>query len=623
MEHSQNSTQNYSQTQTRNQVQEVKDAIDIVQLIGERVHLARAGKSFKGLCPFHSEKSPSFFVTSDIQRYKCFGCGKSGDVFTFLEEYESMTFAEALQELASRAGITLERHVFTNDDLQRQRLYEILSLTREYYHYILTEHKSGKSARDYLQSRGVASETITTFKLGYALDSWDALQHYLVNKKKYTETELLNAGLLVQGNSNRPYDRFRGRVIFPLTDALGKVVGFSGRVLDPKAKEAKYINSPETQLYHKSELLFGYSILKPIIKKEEDVFVVEGELDALSSYQAGVKNVVAIKGSALSDQQMRLLSRTAKRVVLALDADNAGVEATIRAIEVANPFELSVRVLPIEGGKDPDEIARESPKAWRELTKHTVSAFEFLINAAFVGQDQTTGEGKKLIAQKIVPVLASIGNAVEQAFFLQKASEKLEVRPDVLETEVKKYVRKKELGSMSQYAQKSHQKDGNTANSPNKQEKQEFIVTLQRYLLSLALHGNQEFVLKAVQDLLPADFTDPPLKNIWSFLEKTVKKGSFAIRIFTSELPEELQPMVSEIFLEQELVHQLDDEVMMTKEWGKTLETYREHLRKHARTEVAQRFAELETLSELSKDQQWEYDTLLKQMGNSQSKKDS
>ncbi|MEK7458270.1 MAG: DNA primase, partial [Patescibacteria group bacterium] len=331
MEHS----QNYPQTNTRNQVQEVKDAIDIVQMIGERVHLTKAGKSFKGLCPFHSEKSPSFFVTSDIQRYKCFGCAKSGDIFTFLEEYEGMTFAESLQELAGRAGITLERHVFTKDDVERQRLYEILSLAREYYHYILTEHKSGKPARDYLQSRGVAHETITTFKLGYALDSWDALQRYLINKKKYTRKELLDAGLLVQGNSNRPYDRFRGRVMFPLTDTLGKVVGFSGRVLDPKAKEAKYINSPETQLYHKSELLFGYSILKPIIKKEEEVFVVEGELDALSSYQAGVKNVVAIKGSALSDQQMRLLSRTAKRVVLALDADNAGVEATIRAIEVA------------------------------------------------------------------------------------------------------------------------------------------------------------------------------------------------------------------------------------------------------------------------------------------------
>lgn len=616
MEHSQNNSQTYSQTHSRNQVQEVKDAIDIVQLIGERVHLTKAGKSFKGLCPFHSEKSPSFFVTADIQRYKCFGCGKSGDIFTFLEEYEGMTFAEALQELAGRAGITLERHVFTKDDLDRQRLYEILSLAREYYHYILTEHKSGKTARDYLQGRGVTRETIITFKLGYALDSWDALQHYLINKKKYTKKELLDAGLLVQGNNNRPYDRFRGRVMFPLTDALGKVVGFSGRVLDPKAKEAKYINSPETQLYHKSELLFGYSILKPIIKKEEEVFVVEGELDALSSYQAGVKNVVAIKGSALSDQQMRLLSRTAKRVVLALDADSAGVEATIRAIEVAKPFEVSLRVLPIKGGKDPDQIARESPKTWRELTKRTVSAFEFLINAAFVGQDQTTGEGKRLISQKVVPVLASIGNAVEQAFFLQKAAEKLGVRPDVLETEVKKYVRKKELGSIGQYSSKAQQKNDDATQTANKQE---FLVTLQRYLLSLALHGNQEFVQQVVQDLSSADVTDPPLKKIWSFLEKTVKKGNFTIRTFTSELPEELQPMISEIFLEQELVHQLDDEAMMAKEWSKTLETYHEHLRKHTRTEVAQRFAKLEMLSELSQDQQREYDRLLKQMGSSQS----
>lgn len=428
------------------QIRQVKEATDIIQVIGERVALQKSGSYYRGLCPFHSEKSPSFFVNEQLQRYKCFGCGETGDIFNFLEKYEGMTFYEALKMLADQAGIALKEYVRTDQDEEHDKLLEILSLTREYYHYLLTKHKVGEVAREYLKSRGTNQQSIELFQLGYAMDSWDGLISYLHKKKKYSLNLLEKAGLVVTGKGNRSYDRFRGRLMFPLTNARGQVVGFSGRLLDSNAKEAKYINSPETTLYHKSKLLFGYSQLYQFIRKEKSVVVVEGEFDVLTSSQAHVDNVVAIKGSALTADHAKLLDRTVESVLLALDTDNAGVEATKKAIEALKDTKLNLRVVVLPDGKDPDELIKQDPKAWRQAIKGAETAYSFLIEVAFREHDSKTPEGKRLIMEELAPVLSEVDHAVELEFYIKLLSERLNVKESAILADLRRFRSAKKVG---------------------------------------------------------------------------------------------------------------------------------------------------------------------------------
>lgn len=317
------------------QVEQIKSKIDIVEVIGERVVLKKAGRHFKGLCPFHSEKTPSFIVSPERQSFKCFGCSEGGDVISFLEKYDGMSFLEALEMLAKRAGITLESYRPTSQDVYKKKLLEIMSLSSEYFHFLLTRHKSGEEARSYLKSRGIVNEAISQFNLGYAPNQWRSVSEFLVNKKKYAPEDLEAVGLVIRKDTTGFYDRFRGRVMFPLKDHKGVVVGFSGRTLLKDEKEAKYINSPETMLYSKSKMLYGLWENREYIRKADAIVLTEGELDVIPSWQAGVRHVVAIKGSAFTSEQAQLIARFTKNIVMSLDADSAGQEAIKRAVNIA------------------------------------------------------------------------------------------------------------------------------------------------------------------------------------------------------------------------------------------------------------------------------------------------
>jgi len=572
------------------QIQDIKNAVDIVQIIGERVTLARSGKNLRGLCPFHSEKTPSFFVTPDLQRYKCFGCAKSGDVLTFLQEYESLTFGEALQTLADRVGIKLEQHSFTPEDQHRNRLHEVLHLASEYFHYILTKHEAGEKARQYLKERGVSNDAIKTFTLGYSLDSWDALQKYLIGKKQYTQKELLDAGLIIQKTSGSGYyDRFRGRVMFPLTTPQGKIVGFSGRTLEKDVKEAKYINSPETTLYHKSELLFGYSQLKNFIRKEEEVFVVEGELDAISSYQAEVKNVVAIKGSAFTASQFRLLSRSVKRVIFALDADDAGVEATRRAITTAKDFELFLRVLPLIGGKDPDAIAKDNPKIWREMTKKTIPVYEFLLSAIFKKFDVKTAEGKQGATNEIVKVLSEIQHAVERSHYLQYVAEELHVKEEVIEEELEKYQRKQSL-QMYKPIKRDTEKPIESVTVHN---------VVENHVLKLLLHAESEDVEVFAKEVDANLFSTLALKNLLQKVIEFTAKQDFDISKFSAYLPDELQTVLSDLYLTDVILTHTE-----RKEWDLAVERLKDKNRTAQMQQLNQKIAEMEKILDRTVEQE-------------------
>lgn len=422
------------------QVEEIKRKVNIVSLVGEYVTLKNTGRNHKGLCPFHGEKTSSFMVNEELQIYKCFGCGVGGDVIKFLMEIEGLDFVEALEKLAKRAGVKLEKFRSDGQSGEKRRMLEIHSLAGEYYHYLLTKHKVGEVARKYLLDRGLNEKVWKTFHLGFSVSMWDGLSKFLVLKKGFKEGELVNAGLSIKGSKGGVYDRFRGRVMFPLLDSGGKTVGFSGRVIPGLAREnePKYINSPETLVYHKSQMLFGLTQAKQAIRKNNRVVVVEGELDMISSFVAGVTETVAIKGSALTEQMVEKLARLCGAVVLALDADEAGEEALRKSVEALEKRGLEIKVVYWSGSKDPDELARKNPGVWRKLVDKPVSVYEWVMKKAFDKWGMETPEDVQRIVKKVVPYLAKIENRVVAEVWVRRLAEKLGVSKDRVWEEVEK-----------------------------------------------------------------------------------------------------------------------------------------------------------------------------------------
>ncbi len=409
------------------QVEEVKRRADIVWVIGGYMTLKRGGKNYKGLCPFHGEKSPSFMVSPELQMYKCFGCGESGDVISFVEKIEGIEFVEALTMLADRVGVKLQ-FKGGEERSEKDKLIEIHEWAANYYHYLLTKHKVGKAAAEYLAGRKVSKKLITEFRLGYSLAAWDGLYKYLTLKKKVEERLLQKTGLIIKGGRGGYYDRFRGRVMIPLLDVRGRVIAFAGRVMPGADKEEpKYINSPETEIYHKGEALFGLYQAKADIRKNDRVVVVEGDMDMISSFGAGVGETVAIKGTALTEEQLLKLSRLTRNLILALDADTAGEAAIKRGIQMAEKLEMNTKIVVIEGGKDPDDVARENPKMWIKEVDGAKDIYQYYLESALKKFDAGSVDGKRKISEEVVPILARASNKVIQAVYVRKLSEALGV----------------------------------------------------------------------------------------------------------------------------------------------------------------------------------------------------
>ncbi|KKQ52974.1 DNA primase [Candidatus Woesebacteria bacterium RIFCSPHIGHO2_01_FULL_39_17] len=517
------------------QVDEVKSKIDIVSLISEYVELKRAGRNYKALCPFHSEKTPSFMVSPEVQIFKCFGCQKGGDALTFLQEYEGMDFPEALKFLAERVGVKLTRGNFV-DRGSKERLYEINSYALRFYHFILLNHNVGKIALDYLKNeRGIKLDTIKTFQIGYSPDTPLALKKYLIDKKKISLRDLERVGLIYSKNG-ATFDRFRGRIIFPLHDHRGNIVGFSGRVL-PKAREnlAKYINSPETEIYHKSKILFGLHLTKGEIKKKKEAVIVEGELDAISSWQVGVKNVVAIKGSALTEEQARLLARFSGKLILALDADFAGSEAARRGIEIAERFVFDIRVAKLSGFKDPDEAARKDPEKLKKGLEKASGVWDFMIDLIFERYPGLSGSDKAKISREIVPIISAIRDKIVQAHYIGIVAKKLGVSLEAVTEQVdrivKKDVEKPKLEALVKPPTKTRRE----------LLEERFLAVVFRYEPKILLKVSQ--ILKLIQT--------PLAKRIVEEFRSFAKKHkSFDPSIFASTLPNELVEGYVDLILE-------------------------------------------------------------------------
>lgn len=418
------------------EVSEVKSRLEITEVVGGYVPLKQAGRNLKAPCPFHQEKSASFMVSPDKGIYHCFGCGEGGDIFNFVMKMEGVDFRTALEMLARKAGVELKAKAGENKEAikLRDRLLSAHELAVKYYQATLVQNP--KALEYVVKKRKLTKQTVKDFGIGYAPDSWGALSDFLM-KKGYSTRELVQGGLAGQkeGRSN-VYDMFRGRVMFPITDREGRPIGFTGRVLDDGVP--KYLNTPQTPLYDKSSAIFGLALAKEAIRSKDEVVLVEGNMDVVASHQAGVKQVVAASGTALTLEQLRTLSKLTKNVKLAFDADRAGLAATERAIEIGQKLGLSLRmvVLP-EGIKDADELVQaQGVEAWSRAIAEAKYIVDYLFDRFEKDFDLSSGVGKRGYTDRLVPILRRLGDQVEQDHYLQLLAEKAGVSAEAVRAKV-------------------------------------------------------------------------------------------------------------------------------------------------------------------------------------------
>ena len=453
-------------------IDEVKSRVDIVDLVSEHVALKRAGRNFSGLCPFHTERTPSFSVSPERQTWHCFGaCATGGDIFSFVMKRENVEFAEALRILAQRAGVTLAERRDPAEDAQRQRQTGTNDAAAAFFHEMLLHAKTASGARDYLQSRGLDLETIESFQLGYSPESWDALQTHLT-ERGYSNEELLAVGLLAEGDHGA-HDRFRGRLMFPIRDDRGGTVGFGGRLLgsaDAKGG-AKYINTPQTPLFDKGALLYALDRAKEAVRRDKSVIVVEGYMDVIAAHQHGITNVVASMGTALTERQIRALERFKCKILLAMDADAAGIEATLRALQEAGEAgairaapesshpgdvpdeEFSARaqewsrnalkraainfyVVPLLG-KDPDEMIRKDRSAWDAALQNAKPFTDHVFDVVAGRHDLSQPAQRVDLLHELLPVVRLIDEPVYRAHYIQRLARLAQLGEDALRQELR------------------------------------------------------------------------------------------------------------------------------------------------------------------------------------------
>jgi DNA primase len=428
-------------------VEEVKSRLDVVEVVAEYVRLTPAGgQSLRGLCPFHGEKTPSFFVHRDRQFWHCFGCNEGGDVISFYQKIESLDFPDALADLATRVGLEL-KPVDAQDRSERAAILESLEDATRYYQACLKHEGIGPRARRYLDGRGLTAETIADFRLGYAPDSWEGLTKALL-KRGHKPEMLVAAGLVLASDKGRGhYDRFRDRIMIPFRDERGNVIGFTGRILPDspdKDKSGKYVNSPETKVFHKRDFVFALDLAKKQIKAADFAVLVEGNMDAISSHQAGIKNVVAVSGTAFSEDQVRILKRHCTRLALAFDADLAGQNAMTRAIGYAWSHDLEMRVVYLPPGfKDPDDVIRKDPTLWRQAIEGSKEIVAHAVEQALTGVRPEQLSSLVSAIKLLKPIFRTMGsNPAMYDHWTHKVAERLHIsdervrellRPDAVE----------------------------------------------------------------------------------------------------------------------------------------------------------------------------------------------
>jgi DNA primase len=505
-------------------IEDIRNKTDIIAVISEHVKLRKTGKNYVGLCPFHSEKTPSFTVSPDKQLFHCFGCGEGGNVFSFVMKAENISFTEALEELASRVGIMVAKQAPTGvSRSEKDRLYDIVSLANKFFIRSL-EEEGGHAAREYLKQRALNETTVKTFQLGYAPDGWDHLFKHLLSRGAAPRLIELAGLTLPRENQDGYYDRFRSRLIFPILDLRGRPIAFSGRALGNE--EPKYLNSPDTPIYHKGENVFGLSLTKEQIKKEKNAVLVEGNLDLISVFQAGILNLAAPLGTALTIAQCKLLSRFTDNMVLAFDADAAGETAAERSAELLRAQGGKVKIAELKGAKDPDELVRkEGAVGFKNALQSALPYLEFKIRKVLSRHDLAEIESRARALREVAGILNPEKDPFVQKEYAKMAAPLLKVDPEAILSEARR---------LNFYRQGAAKDLRRVTEKPNSK-----IAEAEGFLIGLALQ--KKALLELLKKEISAEeFTLPEFRSIAKILlAMEPDEGSDPAHVLMDNLPNE------------------------------------------------------------------------------------
>ncbi|MEK7213706.1 MAG: DNA primase [Patescibacteria group bacterium] len=432
-------------------VEKIKERLGIEEVISSYIKLEKAGKNLKGKCPFHNEKTPSFFVSPDRNSYFCFGCNQSGDIFSFVEQFEGLDFMGALKLLAERAGIKLEFD--RSSEAHKTEKERLLAIMEDATIFFENGFRKSKEAQDYLRKRGLKEETIKKFRIGFIPVDWRLLYDYL-KSKKYSDNDMEKAGLIKkpEDTSKGYYDRFRGRVMFPIADSSGRIIAFSGRILIDDGKSAKYLNSPDTMLFNKSTVLYGIDKAKQDIRIKNYSILVEGQMDLVLSHQAGIRNTVAVSGTALADtllskenvvNNLGIVKRLSNNIILAFDSDNAGRKAAMRSAAIALGLGMDVKIADLPEGKDPADMVLSDPESWKNVLRNSKPVVEFQLDNVLSKNTDRKLDPRKLpqaLRENVFPFIAPLSGAMEKAHYIRLIKEKTglseeSIREDLFKTE--------------------------------------------------------------------------------------------------------------------------------------------------------------------------------------------
>ncbi len=539
-------------------VEEIKKKIDIVEFVAGYITLQKAGRNFRSPCPFHHEKTPSFVISPERQIWHCFGaCNDGGDIVKFLMKWDNIGFGEALKILAQQAGVSLTNSTF-DDKLytHKQKLLSITTLAQEFYAFFFQKHALGEKARSYVTNRTVNMKTAEKFGIGYSPNSWNSLSKFIL-KKGYTYQEMVDAGLVIKSSQNSYYDRFRGRLMFPLVDSRENVIGFSGRLLVQNAKEVKYINSPETELYHKREHLFGINHALKSIKDKNEVIVTEGEFDTILAHQNGYTNTVAIKGSALTPDHLQFLKRITQRITFALDMDPAGSEAVRRGIAEAEHFDFQMEVLRFEGEKDPADILATAPHEFLAAYKHKIPMYEFIITSALKKYGETDIYMRKNAVEEVLPHIAQINNPIIKEHYLKLLASKTQIDLDTVKKSLSDVWKKK--------LKKIIPKTQLVVATARKREE-----LLEEYLLALLMQTTEQvYFFETVQSTLTD--IDYYSKSTAQFISEARKIFTSHRDTFVAELATTLPTHLTELYNKALLLSLQNDKTNWQREIKKTV----------------------------------------------------
>lgn len=514
----------------------IRDRLDIVDVVGWFIPLKRQGRDFKACCPFHNEKTPSFVVSQEKQIFHCFGCGVGGDIFTFVMKYENISFVEALEYLAEKAGVTLQKRGGSGSSgSDKQLLLKVNELAGEYYSRVLFKSPGGSEGRDYIKKRGLSKDIVKSFRVGYALPEWDGFIK-IARKHKISDDVLVQAGLAVKKNeTGRVFDRFRGRVLFPIFDIQSRIIGFSGRVLDNSLP--KYVNTPETPLFIKSNVLYGLNFAKKEILANKKVIVCEGQIDVISLHQRGIKNVVASQGTAFTPQQAKILKRYTEEVVLAFDADEAGLKAQLKGIEILLAEGLSVKVIEMPKGEDPDSIVgKQGADAFLKLVDEALVFFDFKLKILLSQYDINEDTGKTKIVNEMLAALKFIGGSVLRDKYIDKLAEISGAPKDILWQEFRG------INLKSNFKKKKKSAITDTVKIVSD------IPVAEQMLLKALLEEKDNRVFEHILKYLkPDEFLNPYANKVFTLMKDLFEKGEVISEINFSGLDENLKQFLSKI----------------------------------------------------------------------------